>query len=186
IEARRAADHAGAATSAAEGGAVRPAEIVAQSQAAARAANAATGTARQAALEATTAAETARVAASAQPAPPAPARVDATYPSEPLVTFTSSPPDSVVGDYRIDMATLDGNGDGRLSRAEARANATLSAEFAAVDNNNDGVLDAGERRGWRRGGQRARRSGVPRRPRDARAPPPRPAASRRDPARARA
>src|SRR5690606_41675603 len=91
---------------------------------AARAANAATGTARQAALEATTAAETARVAASAQPAPSAPTRVDATYPSEPLVTFTSSPPASVVGDYRIDMATLDGHGDGPPTPAEARTNAT--------------------------------------------------------------
>ena len=68
----------------------------------------------------------------------------------PEVTITSSAPDSVVGDYRIDMARMDTDGDGRLSRAEASANATLAAEFAAVDANGDGVLDAQELKGWQR------------------------------------
>ena len=81
------------------------------------------------------------------PAPPV-QQVTETYPSEPLVTITSSQPDSVVGQYRIDMAALDSNGDGRLTRAEANPNPTLSAEFAAVDNNSDGLLDAGELKGW--------------------------------------
>jgi len=99
-------------------------------------------------MEAEAAAETARIATSAPPAPPPRTPPAETYPSEPQVTITSSAPDSVVGDYRIDMAALDANGDGRLTRAEARPNATLSAEFAAVDNNGDGMLDSGELKGW--------------------------------------
>ena len=55
-----------------------------------------------------------------------------------------------MGEYRIDMAALDTNGDGRLSRAEARPNATLTAEFRAVDSNGDGTLDATELKGWMR------------------------------------
>ena len=50
----------------------------------------------------------------------------------------------------IDMSAMDSNGDGRISRAEARSNPTLTAEFRAVDNNGDGVLDAGELKGWMR------------------------------------
>ncbi|MBJ6980111.1 hypothetical protein JG616_12380 [Luteimonas sp. MC1782] len=101
-------------------------------------------------MEARAAAERARAAASEPPAPPPRTRPAETYPSEPQVTITSSAPDSVVGEYRIDMAALDTNGDGRLSRAEARPNATLTAEFRAVDSNGDGALDATELRGWMR------------------------------------
>ncbi|HEY4529940.1 MAG TPA: hypothetical protein VIG97_06390, partial [Luteimonas sp.] len=96
------------------------------------------------------AAATAQAAASAPPAPPPPSPPAQTYPSEPQVTITSSAPDSVVGEYRIDMASLDTNGDGRLSRAEAGPNATLSNEFRAVDANGDGMLDANELKGWLR------------------------------------
>ena len=52
--------------------------------------------------------------------------------------------------YRIDFEALDTDGHGHISRAEARANPTLTAEFRAVDNNGDGVLDAGELKGWMR------------------------------------
>src|SRR5690606_15028032 len=137
--AKRAANQAGAANAAAHGGTALPVETAIESSQAAGNASAAGSLARQAAMDAQAAAETARVATSAPPAPaPMVATPMDTRPSEPQVTFTSSPSNSVVGDYRIDMATLDTNGDGRLSRAEARANATLSAEFAAVDANNDG------------------------------------------------
>ncbi|MBD7987849.1 hypothetical protein H9645_07385 [Luteimonas sp. Sa2BVA3] len=101
-------------------------------------------------MEAQAAAEAARAAANAPPAPPPRTPPAVTYPSEPQVTITNSAPDSVVGEYRIDMAAMDSNGDGRISRAEARANTTLTAEFRAVDNNGDGVLDAGELKGWMR------------------------------------
>lgn len=66
------------------------------------------------------------------------------------VRISSRPSNSVVGQYRIDFATLDGNGDGRISRGEARANETLSAEFDAVDRNRDGRLDREELSGWTR------------------------------------
>src|SRR5690606_32301607 len=138
------------ARSAAFGGTAVPREATVRSGQAAGSAVAAGAVARDAAERAQAAAATAQAAASAPPPAAPPAPVTQTYPSEPLVTITSSPPDSVVGEYRIDMAVLDTNGDGRLSRAEARPNATLSAEFAAVDNNGDGVLDREELRGWLR------------------------------------
>ncbi|MGY1459688.1 MULTISPECIES: hypothetical protein [unclassified Luteimonas] len=150
-EAKRAANQTGAASTAAQGGYALPNETLVQSHNAAGNASAASSAARQAALDAQMAAETARVATNAPPTPPAPPATPLhTYPSVAQVTVTSSPPDSVVGAYRIDMAALDTNGDGRLSGAEARANPTLSAEFAAVDNNGDGVLDTQELRGWMR------------------------------------
>ncbi|QDW67939.1 hypothetical protein FPZ22_10435 [Luteimonas granuli] len=129
-----------------------PVEAAVRSRQAAGSANAAGSVARQAALEAEAAAETARVATDTPPTPQVPQRKPptGTYPSEPQVTITSSTPDSVIGEYRIDMAAMDRNGDGVLSRAEARGNATLTAEFNAVDNNNDGALDAHELKGWMR------------------------------------
>ncbi|WP_407354226.1 hypothetical protein [Luteimonas sp. R10] len=66
------------------------------------------------------------------------------------VRINSRPPDSVVGQYRIDFAALDGNGDGHLSRSEARANESLSAEFDAADRNRDGRLSQEELSGWSR------------------------------------
>jgi hypothetical protein len=64
------------------------------------------------------------------------------------VTFTSSPPNSVVGDYKIDCAALDANGDGQVSRGEARGNASLTAEFNAVDTDHNGRLSKTELQGW--------------------------------------
>ncbi|MGJ7904705.1 hypothetical protein, partial [Lysobacter sp. 1R34A] len=81
-----------------------------------------------------------------QPTPP-PAPV---APVQPQVTITSSPPNSVVGEYKIDFDTLDANHDGNLSRAEARSNATLTAEFRAVDVDNNGRLSKKELSGWMR------------------------------------
>ena len=46
------------------------------------------------------------------------------------VTVTSSPPDSIVGEYKIDFAALDKNGDGNLTRAEVKSNATLTGSSA--------------------------------------------------------
>jgi len=60
----------------------------------------------------------------------------------------SSPPDSVVGDYKIDFAAMDKNSDGNISRSEAKSNQTLTDEFRAVDNNHDGRLSKEELSGW--------------------------------------
>jgi Ca2+-binding EF-hand superfamily protein len=54
----------------------------------------------------------------------------------------------VVGEYRIDFAALDANGDGSLSRTEVRSNATLTGEFRAVDNDHNGRLSKEELKGW--------------------------------------
>ncbi|MEZ0469412.1 hypothetical protein [Luteimonas salinilitoris] len=66
------------------------------------------------------------------------------------VRINSQLPNSVVGQYRIDFATLDSNGDGHLSRSEARANESLSAEFDAADSYRDGRLSQEELSGWTR------------------------------------
>ncbi|NZA26704.1 hypothetical protein H0E84_09925 [Luteimonas sp. SJ-92] len=66
------------------------------------------------------------------------------------VRISSHLPDSVVGDYRVDFAALDANGDGRISRAEARTNASLTAEFHVADSNGDGRLTPDELSGWTR------------------------------------
>ncbi|HJR75177.1 MAG TPA: EF-hand domain-containing protein, partial [Luteimonas sp.] len=84
--------------------------------------------------------------AAAAPPPPPPAQ-DMPPPQAP-VTVNSLPPDSVVGEYKIDFAAMDKNGDGNLSRAEARSNATLTQEFRAVDVDNNGRLSKNELKGW--------------------------------------
>ena len=50
--------------------------------------------------------------------------------------------------YRIDFEALDTDGDGHISRAEARAHPTLDTEFAAIDVNRDGRLSREELAGW--------------------------------------
>ena len=69
-------------------------------------------------------------------------------PSGTAADVKSVPPDSVVGEYKIDFAAMDTNGDGRISRAEARSNQTLTDEFRAVDNDHDGRLSKEELAGW--------------------------------------
>ncbi len=54
------------------------------------------------------------------------------------------------GNYRLHFAALDGDGDGFINRAEAAAHPTLTAEFRAVDVNNDGRLSREELAGWMR------------------------------------
>lgn len=67
------------------------------------------------------------------------------------VIVRSYEPRSVEGTrYRIDFAALDGDGDGYISRPEARAHPTLDAEFNAIDSNRDGRLSREELAGWLR------------------------------------
>ena len=117
-----------------------------ETKAASEVAEQAAGTAEAASAMASEAAAGAQAAAQgAVAAPSDPAPVPAPMPvpgaqAEPLVSVTSSPPDSVVGQYRIDMAALDANGNGSLSRGEVKSNASLVAEFHAVDSNRNGSL----------------------------------------------
>jgi hypothetical protein len=64
------------------------------------------------------------------------------------VSITSSPGNSIVGDYKIDFDAMDANHNAWISMTEARGNATLTAEFEAVDNNHDRKLTRDELKGW--------------------------------------
>lgn len=66
------------------------------------------------------------------------------------VTIRSHAPDSVVGEYRIDFDALDTDGDGYISREEARVNEVLTAEFHVLDTNGDGRLSREEAASWSR------------------------------------
>jgi len=64
------------------------------------------------------------------------------------VQVTSVEPNSIVGQYRIDFSALDKNHDGYISRAEAKADPTLAAEFDAVDAHHRGRLSKQDLKGW--------------------------------------
>lgn len=57
-------------------------------------------------------------------------------------------PVSVVGQYRFAFATLDTDGDGFISRAEAQANPALADEFGGLDVRRRGKLDRADLAGW--------------------------------------
>jgi Ca2+-binding EF-hand superfamily protein len=64
------------------------------------------------------------------------------------VTVTSHPGNSISPNYHVDFAAMDANGDGSITRAEARGNPDLMREFHVVDTNHDGRLGRGEMKGW--------------------------------------
>ncbi|MGO3127604.1 MAG: hypothetical protein ACTIJY_05995 [Luteimonas sp.] len=67
------------------------------------------------------------------------------------IIVRSFEPRSALGDqYRVDFVVLDVDGDGYISRAEAKAHPALDAEFNAIDSNRDGRLSREELAGWLR------------------------------------
>lgn len=64
------------------------------------------------------------------------------------VTVRSIQPDNVIGNYRIDFAALDLDGDGLISLEEAQANPALADEFKALDTLRRGQLDRQQLAGW--------------------------------------
>lgn len=66
------------------------------------------------------------------------------------VTVRSIQPDSVIGNYHIDFAAMDVNGDGFISREEAQANPALADEFNALDTARRGKLSREQLAGWLR------------------------------------
>jgi len=64
------------------------------------------------------------------------------------VTVTSHPGNSISSNYHVDFDAMDGNHDGRISRAEAGGNPDLMREFHVVDSNHDAHLDREELKGW--------------------------------------
>ncbi len=71
-----------------------------------------------------------------------------TPPGQALVTVRSVQADNVVGNYRIDFAAMDVNGDGFISREEAQANPALADEFNALDSARRGKLSREQLAGW--------------------------------------
>ena len=67
------------------------------------------------------------------------------------IIIRSYEPRSTLGDqYRVDFVALDVDGDGYISRAEAKAHPALDAEFNAIDSNRDARLSREELAGWLR------------------------------------
>ncbi|QOW23391.1 EF-hand domain-containing protein [Lysobacter avium] len=84
------------------------------------------------------------------PAPPVSETLIVAEVVEPEVTIVSQHPDSIVGEYHVDFAAMDTNDDGVIDAAEASSNPTLTAEFKAVDTDRDGKLSKAELKGWTR------------------------------------
>lgn len=68
--------------------------------------------------------------------------------SDPEVTITDHPGNSISSGYHVDFAAMDGNDDGVIVRSEARGNADLMREFHVVDLDNNGRLTAVEMQDW--------------------------------------
>lgn len=64
------------------------------------------------------------------------------------VTVTSIPGDSISSNYHVDFDAMDTNGDGNITRTEARGNEDLMREFHVADTNNNGRLTREEMKGW--------------------------------------
>ncbi|MFP7723028.1 hypothetical protein [Lysobacter sp. A3-1-A15] len=86
---------------------------------------------------------------------PPPPVVDATVPVDPEVdAMNASPPPSVPvprGELQTEgdaWVALDTDGDGRVSRAEARENARFSARFGSMDTDGDGHVGQSEFAAW--------------------------------------
>jgi hypothetical protein len=52
-------------------------------------------------------------------------------------------------DYRVEVADLDGNGDGSITRREVPQGHALESEFMLVDRNRDGRISEAELSDWR-------------------------------------
>ena len=54
-----------------------------------------------------------------------------------------------IAEYRVQIADLDRNGDGQISRQEAAPNGALNSEFKRVDHNHNGYINAAELASWK-------------------------------------
>lgn len=71
-----------------------------------------------------------------------------TAPEQAQITVRSIQPDNVIGNYRIDFAALDVDGDGFISREEAQLNPALADEFNSLDSARRGKLAREQLAGW--------------------------------------
>ena len=69
-------------------------------------------------------------------------RPEATQPATPTKPETTRP--AMGADAGLSLTQLDRNKDGSVDKTEARASASLSANFDKADTNKDGKIDAAE------------------------------------------
>jgi hypothetical protein len=69
--------------------------------------------------------------------------LSAAFAQSPAREPTQSPPQSPQGQGAT-FESLDANADGRISKAEAAANANVSAQFSSYDLNGDGFIERAE------------------------------------------
>ena len=147
-QAADAAAAANAALKATEDGS-NPIGTAIEAEAAERAAHAAAQGAINSAVTAEAAASA--TAQAVNPPPPATLAVAPVVPvsaNAQVVTVNSMPGNSISSNYQIDFAATDSNGDGVVSRTEARVNPDLTREFHVVDADDNGRLSREELKDW--------------------------------------
>lgn len=77
------------------------------------------------------------------------ARADFEASTGPVTVQSVQPPLPNAADYQVQVADLDANGDGVISRREVPESHALASEFKLVDRNGDGRITAEELAGWK-------------------------------------